>query len=184
MAHPVRLEGEETERVLAVLKAWGTHPTSFQILEQGHRYWFDPEVPAPGAVVAYQPSGAFRVAAGVPIAPPEAVAAVAARFIADGQAAGLKTLFFSADDAFLDAMRTLEQGPPMDLVAIGEQPEWDPMRYTTEGPERASLRAQLHRAVNKGVEVRNVSVEEVASAPGPVRAEVESVLQQWLASRR
>ncbi|MGB0588450.1 MAG: phosphatidylglycerol lysyltransferase domain-containing protein [Myxococcota bacterium] len=176
--------GEETERVLAALKAWGEHPTSFQILEEGNLYWFDPEVPSPGAVVAYRECGRYRVAAGVPIAPPESTAAVAGRFIAEGIAAGQRTLFFSADQDFVDALSRREGSPPVDSVAIGEQPEWDPARYTTEGSDRASLRAQLHRARNKGVEVRTVSEDEIAHAPGPVRAEIETVLQRWLASRR
>ena len=172
------------DRVLSALKAWGTHPTSFQILESGYRYWFDPEVPAPGAVVAYHQCGAYRVAAGEPIAPKEAVGEVAARFIADGLSEGLETLFFSADEGFLEALRTMQSPPAVDAVMIGEQPEWNPAHYTTEGPERSSLRAQLHRATNKGVRVRTVTAEEIDHAPGPVRAEIEGVLRQWIDSRR
>jgi len=178
------VSADETSRVLAALKAWGEHPTSFQILEAGNLYWFDPEVPAPGAVVAYRKCGRYRVTAGAPIAPPEATGAVAARFIADGVASGLHTLFFCVDQPFVDAMSALEDAPTLDSIAIGEQPEWDPAHYTTEGPERASLRAQLHRARNKGVNVRAVTEEEIAHTPGPVRAEIETVLQRWLASRR
>jgi phosphatidylglycerol lysyltransferase len=174
----------ETERVLAALKAWGEHPTSFQILEEGNLYWFDPEVPTPGAVVAYRQCGRYRVAAGAPIAPPDAMGDVAARFIAEGMAAGLRTLFFSADQSLVDAVSAIEGAPPLDSIAIGEQPEWDPALYTTDGADRASLRAQLHRAQNKGVQVRAVTEDEVAHTPGPVRAEIETVLQRWLASRR
>jgi phosphatidylglycerol lysyltransferase len=184
LARPLRVKTEDTLRVLTALKAWGHHPTSFQILEAGNLYWFDPEVPAPGAVVAYRQVGRYRVAAGVPIAPPEATGSVAARFIQEGSAAGLETLFFSADQAFVDAVSAIDGAPPLDSVTIGEQPEWNPAHYTTEGPERASLRAQLHRARNKGVRVRAVSDDEVAHTPGRVRAEIESVLQRWMASRR
>ena len=181
---PIDEDGSDAARVLLALKAWATHPTSFQILEAGNLYWFDPETPPPGAVVAYHECSGYRVAAGVPIAPPEAVGPVAARFIAASQTEGFKTLFFSADDAFLEAVAAVDDAPRLDVVVIGEQPEWDPARYTTDGPKRANLRAQLHRARNKGVRVRTVTAEELTHAPGPVRAEIENVLRRWLDSRR
>ena len=114
--------GEETERVLAALRAWGEHPTSFQILEEGNLYWFDPEVPSPGAVVAYRECGRYRVAAGVPIAPPESTAAVAGRFISEGIAAGQRTLFFSADQDFVDALSRREGSPPVTASRSANNP--------------------------------------------------------------
>ena len=177
-------EGEVSERVLSILRASGTHPTSFQALEPGYTYWFDPQAPAPGAVVAYRRWGRYRVVAGVPIAAPECLGSVTTRFIADGAAKGLTTLFFAADDAFLSAVRETKGAPRLDTVPIGEQPEWDPTRYTSEGPERSSLRAQLHRATNKGVVIRTVSEREISDTPGRIRAEIEQVLERWLDSRR
>ena len=178
------MNAEQSAAVLTALKAWGRHATSFQILEEGYDYWFDTETPAPGAVIAYRVCGKYRVVAGVPISPAETQGEVAARFIQDGRKHGLNTLFFSADQAFVDTLKALEGAPPVDSVAIGEQPEWSPERYTSEGPERASLRAQLHRARNKGVKVRTVSEQEVNETPGPLRAEIEGVLERWLRSRR
>ena len=177
---------EATERVLSILRAHGTHATSFQILEPGYEYWFDPDptIPAPGAVVAYQRGGRYRVAAGVPLAPPAQVAAVAARFVEHARAAGERVLFFSADEPFVRELGALEGGPPIDVVPVGEQPVWDPARYDTAGPTRRTLRAQLHRARNKGVRVRAVAADELHDAPGPLRAEIESVLDRWLAGRR
>lgn len=174
-----------TARVLEILKAFGDHATSFQILEPGYTYWFDDEVPAPGGVVAYVPFGGFRVAAGPPLAPPEHLGACTARFVADTLAARERALFFSVDDTFLDALRVGDGSPlEYDAVEIGEQPEWDPREYTTDGPERRALRSQVARARNKGVRVRAVAADEIANAPGPLRAEIEAVLQRWLDSRR
>lgn len=174
----------ESGRVLEALKAWGEHATSFQLLEEGYDYWFDPEFDAPRPVIAYRECGAYRVVAGVPIAPRSALGDVAARFVAEGVSRGLKTLFFSADEDFVRALKGAEGAPRVDHVAIGEQPEWSPMDYTSEGPTRASLRAQLHRARNKGVSVRALSENEVTQTPGPLRAQIERVLERWLASRR
>ena len=174
----------ESLRVLEILKANGTHATSFQILEPGYVYWFDPEIPAPGAVVAYVQAGRYRVAAGVPLAPPESVGAVAARFIADSRAAGHRALFFSADQPFIDALAAQPDSPPVDAIPIGEQPTWDPRRYLVEAAGRRGLRAQLNRARNKGVRVRAVAPEELHDAPGALRAEIETVLQRWLDARR
>lgn len=172
----------EAERVLAALKAWGDHATSFQILEPGYFYWFDDDVISPGAVVAWVRAGRFRVAAGAPIAPPKEVGQVAARFVADARAAGDRVLFFSADDAFLNALKGA--AVPYDSVPIGAQPEWDPRQYHSRGKERRSLREQVNRARNKGVTVRTVQADEMATRRGALRAEIETVLDRWLESRR
>jgi len=174
----------DSERVLAILKRHGTHPTSFQILEPGYEYWFDPEVAAPGAVVAYVRAGRYRVVAGAPIAAIAEVGQVAGRFIADAVAAGERTLFFSADDDFVTALQAIDDPPAFDRVQSGEQPEWDPRSYTTEGADRRSLRAQVSRATNKGVTVRTVDPDELANRPGALRAEIETVLRRWLDDRR
>ena len=173
-----------SERVLSILKAWGAHATSFQVLEPGYTYWFDDSVKAPGAFVAYVRSGSYRVAAGAPTAPHDALGAVAARFIDDAKSHGEKVIFFSVDGAFLSALNDLEEPPAVDSVSVGSLPEWDPRLYHVDGGGRATVRAQINRARNKGVRVRAVGVEELANAPGPLRAEIESVLSRWLDDRR
>ena len=125
-----------------------------------------------------------RVAAGVPIAATEELGRVAARFQAESARLGLRVLFFSADQEFLDALGALEDPFDFDFVPIGEQPEWNPSAYHTDGPDRRSLRSQVRRARTKGVTVRRVEPDELASAPGRLRAEIEWVLSQWMAARR
>lgn len=170
-----------TARVLELLKAHGTHATSFQILEPGYSYWFDRQCPD-GAVVAYIEHGNYRVAAGMPIAPLASQADVAVRFVGDTMQAGKKTLFFSADERFLLQLQQHEDCPRHASVPIGAQPEWNPQDYNTEGTATRTLRSQLHRAQNKGVTVRRVAPQEL-ERPG-FRAIVTSVMEQWLASRR
>ncbi len=185
MGSPADIAPQATRaRVLRVLQACGTHATSFQILESGYTYWFDPAVSEPGAVVAYAAHGRYRVVAGAPLAPAGDVAAVAARFIAESTRLGCRVLFFQADDDFIEELRGLDAPPAFDVVPIGELPEWDPRAYHTDGRERRTLRAQVQRARTQGVRVRSVEPEELASAPGALRAEIEGVLAAWIAARR
>ncbi len=166
-------------RALSILRAHARGPSSFQVLERGFRYWFDPEAPA---VVGYVEASRHRVAAGAPIGPPEVIAAVAARFVADAKTRGRGAVFFGVEAPFVEALRAA--GVPHDALAIAEAPDWHPARYDLNAPTRRSLRAQVHRAHNKGVRVRRVDADELARRPGPVRAEIENVLDRWLASRR
>ena len=53
-------------RALQLLKRYGWNATSFQVLEPGVCYWFDP---AREACVAYVDTGRAWVVAGAPIAP-------------------------------------------------------------------------------------------------------------------
>jgi phosphatidylglycerol lysyltransferase len=160
--------------VLALLRRHGTHATSFQILETGYRYWFEDD-----AVVAYVKSGRWCVVAGVPICESGTEGAVASRFVSDAATDGLGVLFFSADDDFVSQLQAKSVAEAH--VKIGEQPEWDPRTYDLQAPRRRSLRAQVNRATNKGVQVRRLDTD--AMAPGALRAQIETVLNLWIAAR-
>jgi phosphatidylglycerol lysyltransferase len=58
---------------------------------------------------------------------------------------------------------------------LGAQPSWDPRRWGAIVVRRASLRAQLNRARNKGVVVARWSAERAQNSP-----ELERLLGQWL----
>ncbi len=164
----------ERARVLELLRRHGHGPTSFQILERGFSYWFGEE-----AAVGYVDAGGWRVAAGCPVCAPERVGDVAARFVA---AAGRPVAFFGVEPDFLSALE--RAGVVHDALQVAEQPDWDPRGYTTEGRDRRSLRAQVNRAEHKDVRVRRISPDDLARAPGSLRAEIEQVLDAWLDSRR
>ena len=162
-------------RILDLLRRYGENPTSFQILEPGLSYWFDPKV---DAVVAYVTAAGRCIVAGQPVGPADALVAICQRFVA----ANLPTIFFAVEPSFLAALRAANQG--FDALQIAEQPDWNPADYTLEGAARRSLRSQVNRARNKGVRVRRVSAEELARAPGSLRAEIDAVLQRWRENRR
>ncbi|MCA9546255.1 MAG: DUF2156 domain-containing protein, partial [Myxococcales bacterium] len=166
-------------QVLALLATGGVGPTCFQALERGLSHWFDP---AGDGAVAYVPAGRWWVAAGCPIAPPARQGAVGAAFVSAARARGRRAVFFGVEASFLQALAAA--GVAHDALQVAEQPDWDPRAYHTQGPSRRSLRAQVRRAANKGVVVRRIGADELARRPGSLRAEIEWVLDRWLASRR
>lgn len=172
----------ERARALALLERFGRHGTSFQILERGNRYWFDGPAQAPTAVVAYVEAAGHRVVAGEPVCAEARLADVAARFVAETVAAGRRVCFFSVERPFVDALAAA--GLDHDALQVAEQPDFVPTDYTLAGPTRRSLRQQVNRARNKGVRVRRIEPEDIARHPGSLRAQIDRVLDRWLASRR
>lgn len=164
---------EERPRVLALLKRHGWNATSFQILEAGYQYFFVGD----DACVAYVDTGGCWVAAGAPIAAPEALRAAAMAFIAAARAAGRRACFFATESRFTD-----QAGLPS--LCIGEQPAWDPARWTESLRQSRSLREQLRRARAKGVGVRAVPPEALADPSSPLRAAIERLASRWLGARQ
>lgn len=165
-------------RALALLERHGRAATSFQILEAGNRFWFDGPPDAPTAVVGYVEAAGWRVVAGEPVCAADDLATVARRF-AD---AGGPVAWFAVEQPFIDALAAA--GLAHDALQIAEQPDFDPARHTLDGPDNRSLRSQVARARNKGVRVRRIEPDELAERPGSLRAEIDRVLDRWLASRR
>ncbi|MBN1204374.1 MAG: DUF2156 domain-containing protein [Myxococcaceae bacterium] len=164
----------EHERVLQLLKRYGWNATSFQVLEQGFRYWFD----ASGeACVAFVDTGGAWVAAGAPIAPAERLAEVVSGFEAAARSEGRRVCFFATERRFAEAA-------PVEAMPIGEQPTWEPRRWEETLRSSRSLREQLRRARARGVTVRQVGLEELREPEHPTRWAVDRLLARWLASRR
>jgi len=172
----------ERERVLALLERHGWNATSFQIMERGFRYWFDDGDGGSGdggsgeseACVGYVDTGRAWVAAGPPIAAPERLAEVSARFAAAARAAGRRACLFGTEERFREAAS-------WPALRIGEQPLWQPGDWDEVLRGRRSLREQLRRARAKGVAVRALRPEELA--PGhETRRQLEGLIARWLAS--
>ncbi|MET0402288.1 MAG: DUF2156 domain-containing protein [Cystobacter sp.] len=167
------VEGDERPRVLELLRRHGWNTTSFQVLEPGYAYWFDGD----DACVAYVDTGGAWVVAGAPIAAPERLTEVVARFEARAAGLGRRVCFFAIETRLLRAT-------PLDSASIGEQPVWDPRRWEECLRESRHLREQLRRAKAKGVRVRVLATEEVREPSSPVRQELERLMAGWLGSRR
>jgi phosphatidylglycerol lysyltransferase len=159
--------------VLALLSRHGWNATSFQVLEAGYRYFFSGD----DACVAYVDTGGCWVAAGAPIAPREALRRATESFLAAARAAGRRACFFATEQRFIE-----ETGLPS--LCIGEQPAWDPTRWSETLRDNRSLREQLRRARAKGVVVRRVEPHEFEAKDSPTRAAIERLARRWLGSRQ
>lgn len=158
-------------RALAIVRERGWNPTSFQILGQGYRYYFDGD-----AVVAYVDTGSAWVGAGAPIAPRERLAEVADAFRRDAARAGRTACFFGSGSRFVETV------PDWGRLTMGAQPVWRTARWRERLKEARSIAAQVRRAANKGVTVRRVSAEEL-SERRPLREEIETLVARWLAAK-
>lgn len=158
----------ERRRAHALIVQHGWNSTSFQVLEDGYRYWFWGDE----ACVAYVDTGRAWVVAGAPIAPEAQLGAVVTRFLEEAQRAGRRVCFFAVEARLL--AQTALRGLP-----IGEQAVWDPRRWGDVLAGAKSLREQLRRARAKGVTVRRLTVDELEHH-GPT---LDGLAERWLAGR-
>jgi phosphatidylglycerol lysyltransferase len=150
----------------------GWNPVAYQILNPGMQLWFSG---AGDAVVGYATYGGVRVVAGAPVCAPTRLAAVVDELETDANACDQRVLFFGAG-ARLEALVAGREDHC--LAHLGAQPVWDPREWPTVVHGKASLRAQLHRARNKGVRVSEWTADDARNAP-----ELRAVLREWLATR-
>ncbi len=150
----------------------GFNATAYQILNPGICRWFHPRG---DAVVGYVSHGGHRVVAGSPVCAPERLPEVVERFEEDGARQHQSICYFAADERLAAA---LAARGPWDRLYLGAQPVWDPRGWSEILSGKASLRAQLHRALNKGVEVEEWSGKAALGHP-----ELERCLREWLATR-
>jgi phosphatidylglycerol lysyltransferase len=158
-------------RVLELLRQHGWNATSFQVLEPGFSYWF-----AADACVAYFDTGRAWVAAGAPIAAEASLGSVASSFVAAARAAGRRACFFATEQRFL-AVAGFRH------LLIGEQPVWEPGRWSETLRATPSLREQLRRARAKGVSVSQVSAQELSDPRAPLRRQIEALVASWQRSK-
>ena len=164
--------------VLGYLERHGWNATSFQILETGFRYWLDnAETGAPTrGLVAYVDTGGAWIAAGAPVAPADAMAEVAARFIDTARAAGRRAVFFAVEERFLRATS-------LHSMPVGEQPVWDPTNWERTLRGTKNLRERIRRVRAKGVVARGLDAAAIEDTSGPTRVAIETLLERWGAAR-
>jgi len=161
------------ERVRALVLEHGWNATSYQVLNPGFEYWFTDDM---AAVVAYVRRHGVRVVAGVPICAAARTADAAAAFEQDAARHSERVVYFAAERRALPAW--LPGRPDATAFVIGAQPVWSPHVFVRTLQERPSLRAQLHRAENKGVTVSEWDTARAESSP-----ELRMCLAQWLDRR-
>lgn len=153
----------------ALLREHAWNATAYQIVNPGIRHWFSPEG---DAVIGYVTRAGVRVVAGAPVCAESRLGAVVAAFTDEAREKGERVCYFGAAGRVFSL---LSEQPGHSVVVLGAQPVWNPQALP---PWRSSLRAQLARARNKGVRVREWPVTEAQSHP-----ELARVLTEWLARK-
>lgn len=160
------------ERARELVMRYGWNTTCFQIVNPGIEYWFGDDGEA---VVGYITSGNSRVVAGAPVCSEQALAATVVAFESDARRGGLGVCYFGAE-ARLEGV--LRDSRSHSRVLLGAQPVWHPKMWPELTRRRPSLRAQFNRAQNKGVDIREWSLDEAANNPG-----LRDCLGAWLESK-
>ncbi|MGZ8376939.1 MAG: phosphatidylglycerol lysyltransferase domain-containing protein [Gemmatirosa sp.] len=157
-------------RALVLRHGWNA--VAYQILNPGMRLWFSD---ASDAVAGHQSYAGVRVVAGAPVCALERLPGAAAELEADARAHGERVVFFGAGTRL---ERILGERGDHSVVRLGAQPAWDPTAWDAIVRHKASLRAQLHRARNKGVRIAEWPPDRAHAAPA-----LRAVLHAWLATR-
>lgn len=160
-------------RARRVVLRHGWNATAYQILNPGIALWFPRG--EDDAVVGYVSRARVRVVAGAPVCGASRLLDVAHQFESEAAAGGQRVCYFGAGTRLES---TLRSGPRRSTVLLGAQPVWHPASWDRIVAHRASLRAQLNRARNKGVAVAEWSADR---ATGDVA--LRRCLGEWLATR-
>lgn len=175
-------ELERRQRARSLVLRFGWNSTAYQILNPGMELWFGED---DFAVVGFVSRVAVRVAAGAPVCPPERIGEAVAAFEENARQQGERVCWFGAEPRLEEMLggqgqRGQGQGGQGEraLVKLGAQPVWDPQEWRVLVHGLSSVRAQLNRARNKGVEVREWPAE---TAQRDLR--LRSCLEEWLAQR-
>ncbi len=159
----------ETRRLIL---AHGWNTTSYQILNPGFNRWFSREG---DAVIGWAPAAGVRVVAGAPVCPKDRLETLVREFESEARKHHQRVCYVAAE-ARLESV--LKDSDRHSRVLLGAQPVWDPANWPSIVARDRSLRAQINRARNKGLEVEEWSQERAFE-----NAELESVLQAWLGDK-
>lgn len=154
-------------RELVLAHSW--NPIAYQILNPGIQHWFSSRA---DAVAGYVTCNRIRVVAGSPVCRPERIGEVTEEFERDAKRSGERVCYFHAGPRFA---AILADSPRHSVAAIGALPYWRPAGWETIVKTDSSLRYQISRARNKGIE----AIEMPAAVAAESR-EVREIRLQWL----
>lgn len=157
---------------VAAVRQHGRVASVYQTLTPQFCRWADGE-----SAVAYVRAhrwpggGPVWVAAGEPIGPLADVERAARAFAVSAQRAGARALWFGAE-------RPERLGRGWVPLVVGAQPVWRAGRWPDVLASKPSLRAQVNRAVNKGVRVEEWEAARAGASPA-----LRRILRAWAARR-
>ena len=162
----------DRERARALILRHGWNATAYQILNPGILHWFAADG---DGVAGYVVHGHTWIVAGAPVCTADRLAGIARELEHDAAAAGARVIYFGAGTRLERVLADANTHRPL---LLGAQPVWDATTWPAIVQRKASLRAQLNRARNKQVSVREWT-PDIASHHPALRA----VLHEWLHSR-
>jgi phosphatidylglycerol lysyltransferase len=157
-------------RELVLSYSW--NPIAYQILNPGIRHWFSNRR---DAIVGYVTCNHIRVVAGAPVCSPERIGEVIEEFEADADRARERICYFHVGPRFVDVVGNSTNHS---VAAIGALPFWNPMEWHSILQSHSSLRYQVSRARNKGIEVSEMPARMAAES-----RDLRDIRQQWLSRK-
>jgi phosphatidylglycerol lysyltransferase len=131
----------------------GWNSTSYQILNEGFERWWSADRQA---LVGFVRVGKCAVVAGAPICSKTALGDAIDEWEDYAQRQGLEVCYFGAEARL---QNVLKHSAEHTQAHIGLNPEWNPESLGENFKVFPSLRAQINRAVNKGVSVKLLVLE-------------------------
>lgn len=162
----------EVETARRIVLAHGWNATAFQIVNPGFELWFNE---ARTAVVGSMVSRHVRVVAGAPVCDDAALPHIVSQFERNTIAKGERPCYFGAADRMF---QHVSGRPEYSMAVMGAQPVWSPRQWVSRTHSDRSLRAQFHRAANKGVHIKEWPPDRASE-----HSELRRVLSEWLATR-
>jgi phosphatidylglycerol lysyltransferase len=165
------VEAERRSRARALVLKHGWNASAYQILNPGLRLWF---AERGDAVAGYAAFHETWVVAGAPVCAEWRLDSVARELERAASIFGARVVYFAAGHRLANSLERDRHH----VLRVGAQPTWNATAWTHIVKKKASLRAQLNRARNKGV----VVTEWPASIAERNRT-LERVRATWLSSR-
>ena len=151
---------------------YGRNATAYQILNPGIQHWFSPDG---HAVVGYVKRGGFILVAGEPICERARLAEVTRKFEHHAAQGHFQVCYVLASEPL---RRIADDSAEHSTIVLGAQPVWKPADWNEIVRARKSLRAQLHRSMNKGVAIKQMSPQGAWHDVG-----IQRTLREWLHGR-
>jgi phosphatidylglycerol lysyltransferase len=159
----------EIARKCVLTEGWNS--TCYQALNPGIDRWLSTSRPG---LVGYVRALNHFVVAGAPICAPQDLSSILTEWL-EFASESKGTVFFGAERRLYEE---LSQRPRFCAVAMGGQPLWTPESFRDSVEKHPSLRAQLARAIHKGV-----SVSEATLIDATLLDQLRTLLDRWLATR-
>ena len=162
----------DVQRVRELVLAHGWNATAYQIVNPGIAHWFSS---AGDAVVGYVEQAGMWIVAGAPVCAESRLLAVVEELGAAAADAHRRVCYFGAGERL---ERRLIPTGQWSAASLGAQPSWTPHGWPALIQRHKSLRAQLNRARNK-----SVSVREWTAVTERDRGRLQECLTDWLERR-